>query len=804
MKKFSFILLLTGLAFMAGATHITGGEMFYSYNGIVNGQPQYTVTLKLYQRCNSGRQFPNPAIVSIFDKTSNNRFNDLFIPISLTEQISITSPDPCITNPPPVCYDVAYYTFTVDLPPSAGGYVLASQVNYRINVITNLSGSQIGATYTAEIPGTLSTTNAFENNSATFTGSDLVIVCANNDFSYSFAAEDVDGDQLSYTFCEAYASTSGSGGAATPTGPPPFPSVPYSTPFAGTSPLGAGITINPLTGLLTGIAPDDGVYVVTVCVQEIRNGVVIATQRKDLQINIASCDIAAASLLPEYQLCGNTQTITINNLSSSPLIVSYKWNVVDKAGTTLFSTSTSSLIYTFADTGLYSVQLVINPDQACTDSTQTLVRVYPGFTPAFAFSGICINKPTLFDDQSTSVYGTVNSWVWDFGVVASSSDVSNLPNPNFTYSGMGANNVTLVVTDSKGCRDTAVNTVTIIDKPPITLDFRDTLICKNDNVQLLAGGSGLFSWSPVTSIRDANTASPTVFPPVTTFYTVELNDNGCINRDSVRVRVVDKVTLQAMNDTTICQGDTIQLRINSDGFLYSWTPAGQVSLSTLKNPMAVTNSTTDYQVTAFLGGCIATDQIKVTTIPYPYANAGPDSTICFRTPASLRGITDGNRWQWAPGFSLDNPSLLNPTATPLQTTAYVFSVLDNKGCPKPGRDTIIIYVLPEMFVSGGNDTSIIVGQPLQLNGTGGEFYEWSPPAYLSATNIANPIAVINSVTEDIQYKLVASSASGCKDSAYITIKVFATGPTIFVPTAFTPNNDGKNDFLRPLAVGMKE
>ena len=102
--------------------------MYYSFNGVVGGEYQYFVTLKLYQRCNSGRQFPNPTIISIFDKTTGARFTDLYIPISNTENISITNPDPCITNPPPVCYDVAYYSFSVSLPASARGYVLASQV----------------------------------------------------------------------------------------------------------------------------------------------------------------------------------------------------------------------------------------------------------------------------------------------------------------------------------------------------------------------------------------------------------------------------------------------------------------------------------------------------------------------------------------------------------------------------------------------------------------------------------------------------------------------------------------------------
>ena len=66
MKKCLALLLFASLAITGRASHITGGEMFYTFTGIVGGQYTYSVTLKLYQRCNSGRQFPNPAIISIF------------------------------------------------------------------------------------------------------------------------------------------------------------------------------------------------------------------------------------------------------------------------------------------------------------------------------------------------------------------------------------------------------------------------------------------------------------------------------------------------------------------------------------------------------------------------------------------------------------------------------------------------------------------------------------------------------------------------------------------------------------------
>ena len=805
MKRRSFFLLLLSLlTFSVKASHITGGEMYYVFNGINNGLYQYTVTLKLFQRCGSGRQFPNPTIISIFDKTNNGRVNDMPVQISSTTNITITNPDPCISNPPAVCYDVAFYTFPIALPASAQGYILASQVNFRINGITNLSaGGNLGATYSAEIPGT-TVANGPQNTSANFIGSDLVVVCANNNFSYSFAAQDADNDELRYSFCTAYNSNTSSGGGASPTGTPPFQQVPYGSPFTEFAPLGPLVQINSATGLITGIAPDVGIYVVTVCVEEVRNGVVIARQRKDLQINIADCDIAAASLLPEYMLCRNSQTITLGNLSNSPLIVSTDWEFLNTANNIIYSTSGPTATYTFPAIGLYTVKLVINRNQACTDSTTALIRVFPGFIPDFLSTGICFNKPTVFFDNSTSVLGTPNSWKWDFGESSSAADSSRLPNPTYIYPAMGIKTVRLIATDTRGCRDTISKNISIIDKPPIGLLFRDTLICRNDNLVLQASGAGNFSWTPPVNIINANTATPTVSPVSNTRYYVNLDNNGCLNSDSILITVVNGVSLQAMADTTICRGDTIQLRTVSDGLQYAWTPAASFINPLAKNPLVISNNVlNNYQVTARIGGCSATDNIIVTTVPYPLVNAGADFSICNNTVAQLNGITNASSWQWTPENLVSNANILNPLSYPSRTTNYVLTVFDTRGCPKPSWGTIRVTVLPKMKVSAGNDTAVIVNQPLQLTASGGINYDWIPSTYISAADIANPVAVFQFPSTGLRYKLFAYNPQGCKDSANITIKVFKTQPIIYVPSAFTPNDDGTNDRLRPLAVGIK-
>ena len=194
-KLITFSIFVCCLYVHARADHITGGEMFYTYVGLVNGNHQYNFTLKLYMRCNSGRVFNNPTIISIFNRANGDRIKDLDVPLNRQETIQLNDPDPCISNPPIVCYQIGYYDFVLALPASVDGYLVAGQVNFRVAGIANLypGYSQIGATYTAEIPGL---SGSAKNTSARFTGSDLVIVCANNPFSYSFAASDIDKDEL--------------------------------------------------------------------------------------------------------------------------------------------------------------------------------------------------------------------------------------------------------------------------------------------------------------------------------------------------------------------------------------------------------------------------------------------------------------------------------------------------------------------------------------------------------------------------------------------------------------------------------
>lgn len=805
MKRSLLILLCLFVATSLYAKHIVGGEVIYEYLG-AGGTPNsknYRITVRLFrdaQNCNEGCASLPPTIpIGIFISDTHEPLKPVF-QVSQTAfiaQLPVISRPQCLSNEPMFQYEEADYVFDVDLPDNKSGYDISYQTCCRVNGITN-GGSNEGATYTSQIPGLDILPNGTLDNSSRFqTG--ISIICYNKPFVLDFSARDVDaGDSLVYFFANAYNGGEATNTSFTAIAPPPYASIRYASLFSGDEPLGRLATINSVTGIISGIAPDVGKYVVSVSVVSYRRGVRINAHRKDFIVTVAPCDFAGAQLNSNYTSCDGF-TLNFSNLNSSPLNISFFWDFGDGQ-----SSTDADPVHTYGDTGVYTMKLVVNRGSSCADSTTSLVRVFPGYFPDFSSTApTCKGVPVQFNDRTRANYGFTNVWRWDFGLSNLSSDTSTLMNPTFVYPMAGTYNVVLIVSSNKGCIDTFPKQINIVDKAPFSVT-NDTLICSADKLQLKATvtNPGTVTWSPNYNISDINSFTPLVFPKVNTTYYVDFNDKfGCSATDSVVVKVVDFVTLAARNDTAICRTDSIVLKVASDALQYSWTPAATLSSASVQSPLAVPIAdSTRYHVIGRIGSCTKEDDIVIRTAPYPPANAGKDTTICFGFNAPLNA-SGGSVYSWSPAFFLNSTSISNPVSQrPTTDISYIVTVTDNKGCPKPVKDTVLVRVTHIIADAGPRDTSVVLTQPLQLEATGGFNYQWTPPTWLSNPFIPDPVSL---PLENITYTLKVSDAQGCFALDTINVHVYKTKPDLFVPSAFTPNGDVLNDVFKPIAAGIR-
>lgn len=822
----SFLFLST--AIFAG--HIAGGEIFYRYvsAGSAPNTSRYHITVRLFRECVPPpnpdpriltADMPNDVIITIFNNTSpSSKYgSEIDVTRSSFQILQLRAINPCIINAQSICYQVGYFELDKDLPNTADGYIVAFQTCCRTYLVENIQalplgdasvGNGEGATYSCEIPGTKTVST---NSSAVFGLKDTTLVCNYSPFRLDFGATDPDGDSLSYSLCDAFNRGNAVNSSFPPAGYsyPPFGYVQYTAGFSGSTPLGANVTIDPTTGIISGKAPGAGRYVVNVCITEWRNHVPISQHRKDFTLIVADCSLTTAELKPMYVTCNGTR-LSFQNESTSSNIISYLWDF----GIPSISTDTStqpSPVYDYLssgkDSGTYTVKLKVTASGGCQDSTTSLVKVYPGFAPGFTVKGSCYLNNYLFSDTSTIKYGVVNSRRWDFGDAGSTADTATSKDTAWKYPSPVTAQVRLIVGNSIGCIDTLLQSVQITDRPALQLPFHDTLICSNDTLALKANSAaGTLLWTPSAGpnrsrILNDTSHTPLVYPRDTTRYYVVLTDNGCTNMDSVNVNVLQFISVDAGPDTAICRTDTIQLKPVSYALSYQWTASSGEAVQNVKNPLVRPLTATRYVVIANLGKCQARDSLQVIVVPYPSANAGPDQTICYGSRVQLNATMTGTKFSWTPTSSLVNANTLNPVAGPDKTTVYIFSATDTVGCPRPKYDTVVVTVIPQITAYAGRDTFAFPNQPLQLQASGGTSYSWTPASWLDNATIYNPVATIDGSVDSITYTVRVSDA-GCYADSKVKVRMYKSGADIFVPSAFTPNSDGKNDVIKPKLIGI--
>lgn len=399
------------------------------------------------------------------------------------------------------------------------------------------------------------------------------------------------------------------------------------------------------------------------------------------------------------------------------------------------------------------------------------------------------------------------------------SYLSIIHNPNVQGVGCNYEQDGLLINSPRECVWGLPNYIESLLLPPIDAGS-DTpvVICIGDSVLLGGVPTGpswvTFQWTPNEGLESDTIANPWAFPDTTTTYTVTYTSkNGCIQRiDSVTL-IVDNTAALTISDTVVCKGDTVQIGVAQEIFSwskFSWTPSEGLTYDSIPNPLAFPDSTTIYILKVYSGICTdlkdTLDSITITVNQLPLADAGPDKYICPGDSIIL-GILEQDSslsYSWMPFEHLNNSTLQNPIyySNKADTGAVLLfmNYIDNNSCT--GLDSVNIYYNNVPLVDAGSDTLIIKDHSIKLNGEvlDHESFFWSNGHLLSDSLLLDPLTI--PLEETIIFYLRVYSDSGCMayDSLIVTI---IEKELITLPLAFTPNNDGNNDVINLLTLGIK-
>lgn len=454
---------------------------------------------------------------------------------------------------------------------------------------------------------------------------------------------------------------------------------------------------------------------------------------------------------------------------------------------------------------------------------------------SFTVSSTCVKDSAFFTLTSTT---GIDSVTWHFGDPASGpKDSSKALSPYHIYDNTGTYTVS-VDTWNNGVATTVTQDVTIVSIPFFDLGPQDITLCEGSTMTLSAPviPGATYLW------QDSSTNSSIL---VDTSATYKVKVNGCPNPDSVNIFYTPIPEVDLGRDLVLCTGENIMLDATAQNCTYMWNTGNT------EPTQNVTTSGT-YHVDIFPKGCPQmSDEVTITFTgpPYPFS-LGPDTLLCpgerIRIAPTVPAAT---RWEWSTGAT-------TPAVTISSTTNLWALVEINHICSVV--DTIFINYNRLKKLDLGNDTTICKGNFLVLTADfGNGVYRWqdgsdqatyyvTKPGYyyvhaqIGRCESTDSIAVsfedtlrvnlgpdttlcfnevyrlkpqgaiggvykwqdssstsMYTVTKPGLYSIVAYNSCG-KTADSVVISYKDCGCTLWFPTAFTPNGDGKNDYFRPV------
>lgn len=486
------------------------------------------------------------------------------------------------------------------------------------------------------------------------------------------------------------------------------------------------------------------------------------------------------------------------NVVSNTSPISYVWSNGDTSGFQIVHpTNTITYFVTATD----NMGCKNSSNKSITINQLPLISITPSLTK------ICRGNSILL----TALSNYPSTFEWNTGGTFS----YNLQSPNQTST------YTVTVTDNNLCKSDTSVYVEVVDNPIVEILQYSDSVCEGDSIMLFSQSTSTiqsYLWS------NGNTDPFLTVQPLssTTFILIIEDTNGCIGKDSVQVQVKFRPTCNLTAISPICSNDSSIIEYTgnaSNNAIVNWGFAGGTKIYGMgigQHAVKWTNSG-DYAVTLSVtqNGCSSipdTAIVKVNLSPVADFELVND-IVCKNQRVNFNSLNHSmNNYSWDFGdfYTLnDSSSLQNPFYSYSHLGAYTvfLSVVDNNGCYD---DTTKSHFIKPNTVPVADfkpyPQKATLNNPkvnfLNISSDSTHFF-WDfndPNSLFNSSTVENPFHVYQD-TGIYWVQLIAINTYGCADTVIKPIKI-ENDIDLFIPTAFSPNGDGINDYFFPLGINF--